>query len=231
VRPAERDSLLLVLSAAAGSADAWSYFGIGHSFVANMTGNTVLIGVALVHLNGDFLHPLLSLAGYAVGVIAGALLTRKVNPQTFWPRAVSRTIFIEALLLCLAEILWSLRIHASSSVSPGRDGLLALVAFAIGTQSGAMLQMKIPGVVTTYITGTWTNLMSSVARLFSRGRKTAKGGILSFEERLMLQAGVLSVYLLSAVLTGLLLRFIPTAAGALPAAAVSFTAIYGVVRN
>lgn len=227
----ERDSLLLVLSAAAGSADAWSYFGIGHSFVANMTGNTVLIGVAMAQHNGDLLHPLLTLAGYAPGVLAGAMLTRKINPRNCWTRVVSGTILVEALVMWLAEISWSLRIHLSPAAAPGRDSLLAVVALAIGIQSGAMLQMKIPGVATTYITGTWTNLMSGLTRLFSREKKLPGGSIASFEERLLLQAGVLAAYLLSAVLTGLLLRFIPAAAGVLPAAAVSFTAFYGLLRT
>jgi uncharacterized membrane protein YoaK (UPF0700 family) len=40
VRRIERDLLLLLLAVAAGSADGWSYFGLGHAFVANMTGTT-----------------------------------------------------------------------------------------------------------------------------------------------------------------------------------------------
>jgi len=44
MRVSERDLLLLILAVSAGSADGWSYFGIGHAFVANMTGNTVLLG-------------------------------------------------------------------------------------------------------------------------------------------------------------------------------------------
>lgn len=56
MRRSERDALLLMLAIAAGSADGWSYFGLGHAFVANMTGNTVLLGIA-VFLHGDLLHP------------------------------------------------------------------------------------------------------------------------------------------------------------------------------
>jgi uncharacterized membrane protein YoaK (UPF0700 family) len=230
MKPAERDLLLLVLSIAAGSADAWSYFGIGHSFVANMTGNTVLIGVALAHENGEILHPLISLTGYAGGVVAGALITRNINPQTRWPRVVSSTILLEALLMWIAEACWSMRVRFSPPSTLGRDSLLAIVAFAIGMQSGAMLQMKVPGVVTTYITGTWTNLMSGVARLISHGKRPLKHGTRALEERLLLQAGTLSAYLLSAVLAGWLLRFAPAAAGALPATAILFAALYGLVR-
>ena len=37
-------------------------------------------------------------------------------------------------------------------------------ALAMGMQSGAMVQLKIPGIVTTYITGTWTTLVSGLVR-------------------------------------------------------------------
>ena len=39
--------MLLVLTLAAGSVDAISYLGLGHVFTAMMTGNTVLLGLAL----------------------------------------------------------------------------------------------------------------------------------------------------------------------------------------
>ena len=50
----ERDVRLLMLAASAGSADGWSYFGFGHAFVANMTGNTVLLGLAVFQPHGDW---------------------------------------------------------------------------------------------------------------------------------------------------------------------------------
>jgi len=219
----------MLLAAAAGSADAWSYFGIGHSFVANMTGNTVLVGVALARKHGDWLHPLISLCGYATGVITGALLTRHVKPEDSWPRAVSRTLLLESALLSLGEAGRMWMTHAGHLAHPNL--LLGVVAFAIGMQSGTMLQMRIPGVVTTYITGTWTNLMSGVARLISSGERSRKSEVVRLEERLLLQAGILSTYLLSAIMAGILLRYLPALAGALPASAVLIVALYGLVRT
>ena len=71
MKDSERDGLLLVLAAASGSADGWSYFGLAHSFVANMTGNTVLLGISIFHAHGDIAHPLLAIAGYVAGVALG----------------------------------------------------------------------------------------------------------------------------------------------------------------
>ena len=47
MRVVERDVLLGVLAVSAGSADVWSYLGLGHAFVANMTGNTVFLGMSI----------------------------------------------------------------------------------------------------------------------------------------------------------------------------------------
>lgn len=231
MRPAERDLLLMLLAVAAGSADAWSYFGLSHSFVANMTGNTVLIGVAMVSHGGDFAHPLIALSGYAAGTIAGALSTRKVNPENIWHKAVSWTLLIEAFLIAAVEVGWATLPRTNDSRPLEHDVLLGCLAVAVGIQSGAMLRLRIPGIVTTYITGTWTNLMSGIARLLSREMPAARREKKGFEERLELQGAVLVSYLLSAVAAGWLLRYMPVAAGALTTTAVFFTALYGLTRG
>jgi uncharacterized membrane protein YoaK (UPF0700 family) len=47
-----RDILLLVLTWAAGSVDAISFLALGRVFTANMTGNTVLLGLHLAQEQG-----------------------------------------------------------------------------------------------------------------------------------------------------------------------------------
>ena len=44
-----KTSLLLTLAFAAGYVDALGYLGLGGVFTANMTGNTVLLGILLAH--------------------------------------------------------------------------------------------------------------------------------------------------------------------------------------
>jgi uncharacterized membrane protein YoaK (UPF0700 family) len=46
------DRWLLVLAAVAGSIDGVSYLKLGEVFTANMTGNTVLLGLAAGQANG-----------------------------------------------------------------------------------------------------------------------------------------------------------------------------------
>lgn len=234
MRETERDVLLYFLAISAGSADGWSYFGLGHAFVANMTGNTVLAGMAVFQKGGDVSHPLLSLCCYATGAASAAFFTRKVRLGIVWDRAITLTLLLEAFIMAAAATAWvALRLHPPFNVLPFSyfTLLLGCVAFAIGLQSGAMLQLNIPGVVTTYITGTLTNLMSGLVRFTSRKNHQPRAQRLNFEERLVMQAGILVIYFLSAVLTGWLFRHYPLAVGALSAGSVFIVAIYAAVNT
>lgn len=235
MRTGERDLLLMILAVSAGSADGWSYFGIGHAFVANMTGNTVLLGVDVFRHGSDILHPGIAIGCYAAGVLLASFLTRNVRQGDSWPRVVSATLLLESILLIASEIGWIAILHHSGgeyrSIVADRNLLLGGVAFAVGMQSGAMVQLKIPGVVTTYITGTWTSLMSGIVR-FATGREGTPGRQkIALEERLLLQGAVLAVYFLAAMLTGWILRNLPAAVGALPAAAVLTVAVFGLTHD
>ncbi|HYL32917.1 MAG TPA: DUF1275 family protein [Stellaceae bacterium] len=73
------ESLLLaaLLALGAGFVDAYGYIGLGHVFVANMTGTTVLLGVAAAHGDGSLsAHYILTVGAFAAGAVIGALLKR-----------------------------------------------------------------------------------------------------------------------------------------------------------
>ena len=131
----ERDVRLLILAVTAGSADCWSFFGLGHAFVANMTGNTVLLGFAVFQNHRALLHPAIALASYAAGVLIGSFLTSDVRPDQGWSKTISWTLMVEALLLLIAEAGWvANQLHATHS--PSLLLLLATLAVAIGSDLG-----------------------------------------------------------------------------------------------
>jgi uncharacterized membrane protein YoaK (UPF0700 family) len=234
VRSTERDVLLFLLAVASGSADAWSYLGLGHAFVANMTGNTVLTGIAVFQKNGDLAHPFVALVCYAMGAATASFFTRRVREGAVWARAVTLTLLLEAVIMAGAEGGWiAARLHAFPKAAPlsPLTVLLGCVAFAIGLQSGAMLQLKVPGIVTTYITGTWTTLMSGMARFATQKKRETPTQKLRFEERLLMQGGILAVYFLSAVLAGWLFEHQPLAVGAVAASCVMVVALYAAARG
>jgi uncharacterized membrane protein YoaK (UPF0700 family) len=234
MRDSERDLLLVVLAISAGSADGWSYFGLGHAFVANMTGNTVLVGMSALGYQRDLLHPAIAIGCFVMGVMLAAILTRRARPGATWPRQISASLLLESILLIGAEIAWAALSpsygHAPGFVSRDHHIILGAVAFAMGMQTGAMLQLKIPGVVTTYISMTYASLTSGLVR-FASGKKGTERKNLSFEERLLLQGAILAVYFFSAMFTGWVLKSFPSAVGAIPGGAVLIVAVFGMARG
>ncbi|HSF58280.1 MAG TPA: YoaK family protein, partial [Candidatus Binatia bacterium] len=73
-----REAMLLLLTLAAASVDAISYLGLGQVFTAMMTGNTVLLGLALAQGEAlAALRSILALIGFAIGVFAGAIIVER----------------------------------------------------------------------------------------------------------------------------------------------------------
>jgi uncharacterized membrane protein YoaK (UPF0700 family) len=229
VHTAERNILLCALAVSAGSADVWSFFGLGHAFVANMTGNTVLLGASVFLNRAGMLHPFVSLCCYGAGTVAAALITRNVEAGVVWARPISWALLLEALVLTGAEAGW-IAAHFGHH-QPSLILLLGVVAFGIGAQSGAMVRLKVPGVVTTYITGTWTTMISGLAVFKAQAHRETPGQKVEVEERLLTQAVILAFYFCSAVLTGWLFRRQPPLVGGLSAALSLFAGIYGIART
>ena len=68
---------LLVLTAGTGLVDAVSYLGLGHVFVANMTGNIVFLGFAANRTSGlSASLALIALAAFMFGAAAGGAAGR-----------------------------------------------------------------------------------------------------------------------------------------------------------
>ena len=72
--------LLLALTVVTGVVDAVSILRLGRVFVANMTGNVVFSGFALVGAPGFSLSAsLAALAGFLVGALGGGALTGRLG--------------------------------------------------------------------------------------------------------------------------------------------------------
>jgi uncharacterized membrane protein YoaK (UPF0700 family) len=81
-----RNTLLLLLTCAAGYVDAIGYRGLDRVFTANMTGNTVLLGLALAEADSQAaLRAGLALVGFLVGSALGAWVIGRNQPANVWP--------------------------------------------------------------------------------------------------------------------------------------------------
>ena len=148
------------------------------------------------------------LACYALGVAAGTWLSRTpaagAGRPTFpaeapWPRAVTAVLAVQLLLLISAVSLayWLRPVPGSRPAYC----LVAAGAASVGLQSAAVATLKLPGVMTTYVTGTWTTMIAGMTRRLTGSAQPAPNG-----RHLRLQAAVLAVYCSSAAGAVVLMR-------------------------
>ena len=105
-RGTETERWLLALALAGGFVDVASYLGLGHVFTANMTGNTVLLGVALARGSGsDAIHSAAALGGFCLGAAAGMALIRA---EGAWPGRSAPGLLLEAGALLPLLVIWAL---------------------------------------------------------------------------------------------------------------------------
>jgi uncharacterized membrane protein YoaK (UPF0700 family) len=158
-----RDAMLTSLSLAAGCVDAVGYLGLGQVFVANMTGNTVLLGLAIGQADGrDVLQSGTALAGFVLGVAVGAAIVERGPERTAWTQAVTAALGLELVILVTFAAGWLLGGSEPSGVAMYL--LIAWSALAMGVQSAAVRRLQVAGVATTYITGTLTSLTARTVR-------------------------------------------------------------------
>lgn len=228
MRSTQRDKLLILLAITSGSADGWSFVGLGNAFVANMTGNTVLLGLSVAGAHG-FLHPLIAIVSYVFGVAIGTTLTRKVSKESVWDVAVSRVLLLETFFLTATTAGWM--VFKGFPPSRWKEFLLAGLATALGLQSGGMLSLQLPGIVTTYITGTWTTLVSGVTLVGEPEQRRLPQDTSSFQERLITQIFFLAAYFSAAIATGYTLGHLRWLIGAICIVPCLTVAIYGLVAE
>ena len=162
-----RNRLLLLLAWVAGGVDAISYLRLGGVFTANMTGNTVLLGLALGQLERQAaVRSSLALVGFLVGVALGAWTANRGRHHALWPPAFTISLGLEGVLLAILAVVWH-RVGDPDVNPMARAGLIVLSALAMGLQSAVARRINISGIATTYITGTLTNL---IARLVTEVR-------------------------------------------------------------
>jgi len=203
--------MVLVLTWAASGVDAISYLGLGHVFTANMTGNTVLLGLAIGQGQGlAALRSIIALVAFAVGAALGAIVVEEGGHPTEWPATVTRAVWAEGVILALFAAIWHLGPRSGATLYV----LISMSALAMGIQSAAIRHLKVPGVATTYITGTLTSLVAEFTTRLYRWRISplaAAGQSASLElaearryHGARLQALVLLVYVFAGVVSGFL---------------------------
>ncbi|HEY6305716.1 MAG TPA: YoaK family protein [Candidatus Angelobacter sp.] len=213
---------VLLFTGVAGSVDAITYL-TAHVFTANMTGNAVLLGIAAGQGNGKAaVSSLVALVAFVGGVVLGAGIVGEGDAASA-PADVRRAVWLETFILAIFVV-----VCFAPLPLPGRVTVLLLIVssgLAMGLQSAAVRRLKLPGIATTYITGTITILFSGLVHHWRPAR--AGGGAtpadanvgftpVSQKHSLVLQAEVFFSYTIAALACAAFHTYWPSGIAVLP---------------
>ncbi len=143
VQPLE--AVLVALTFVTGIVDAVTYLDLGHVFAANMTGNVVLLGFALVGADQvSASASLVSLGAFLVGAGLGGRLARAL--QSTQQRWIVTSLSLEGGLLLAAMLCAKLRPSTSDAA------IVGILALAMGIRNATMRRVGIPDLTTTVLT-------------------------------------------------------------------------------
>jgi uncharacterized membrane protein YoaK (UPF0700 family) len=161
----------LSLTAIGGFVDAVGYIALFQIFTANMSGNSVHIGMYLGKESWlELARPLCAVVSYVVGM-ALTRIAVEIAGRRDVRRIASLTLTVEAILLLVFA-------HATPAMhlgqivdqqSPGYFALVVVLAFAMGVQTGTLTHIGALTIYTTFVTGTLTKLTESLTRVLFWG--------------------------------------------------------------
>jgi uncharacterized membrane protein YoaK (UPF0700 family) len=155
----ERNAMVVLLAVNSGLTDATGYLALGGAFSSVMTGNMVLLGLSVGSAAGALaLHAAAAVLAFVCGCAIGTRVAgTPIGGDPIWPRAITRALSLQAAVVAIYAVMWW--------ATGGRPGplmqlaMLTLNALALGVQSSAVQRFGVPGLSTTYLTGTLTTVV------------------------------------------------------------------------
>ncbi|GAA2940240.1 YoaK family protein [Microbacterium luteolum] len=149
--------MMMVLTFVTGLVDAVGFLGLDRVFVGNMTGNIVILGMAVAGADDlPVLGPAIALATFTIGAYIGGMVLRRRRKE--WSGGVSLLLLTGALVLALLGVAYLLPDWAESDVLE----LIAssTTAAAMGMQAAVARSLAVADVTTVVVTSTLTSLAS-----------------------------------------------------------------------
>jgi uncharacterized membrane protein YoaK (UPF0700 family) len=154
---------LVALTAGTASLDVTAFFRLGGVFASVMTSNLVFVGVAVVKTEAAFgARCAVAILSYIVGVGLGSAIAPPSGQENRLGTRPLSLLLTGELALLVAYTIWWMALDARPA-GWTRLALLGVIALAMGSQSAAARQLGNPNAGTTYLTGTLTSVISSLA--------------------------------------------------------------------
>lgn len=153
--------LMLTLTFSTGIVDAVGYLGLERVFAGNMTGNVVILGMAAAGADDLALGgPLIALAGFLCGALAGGRVLRPAESGTWSDRIGVLFAAVGAILAALSATLFVVGTVPPSSVLLL---IVVLLAIAMGAQAATARHLAVKDVTTVVVTSLITGLAADAA--------------------------------------------------------------------
>jgi len=164
-------SLMLALTFSTGVIDAVGYLGLDKVFTGNMTGNVVILGMALVGGSGlPVVGPLLALVGFMAGAALGGRVLRSAGPG--WTGRTTVLFSLVALvMLATAVLLFAIEDEFSRPVG---ISITTVLGAAMGIQAATARFIAVKDVTTVVVTSTITGLAADSVLGSGKGGGSAR---------------------------------------------------------
>ena len=200
-------ALMLVFTFTTGIVDAVGYLGLDRVFTGNMTGNVVILGMALVGGNNlPILGPALALVGFMVGAAIGGRVL-KGTTGAWTARSTWLFAVVGVVMLILAIVL----LVSGDPSHPLGVTVTTTLGGAMGLQAATARVVAVKDVTTVVVTSTITGLAAD--SVFGSGKGGGSGR----------RAAAVSLILLGALSGAALLKW-HLGAGLLAAGAIALGA-------
>jgi uncharacterized membrane protein YoaK (UPF0700 family) len=146
--------LMLALTFSTGVIDAVGYLGLDRVFTGNMTGNVVILGMALTGADGlPVVGPVIALVLFMIGALVAGRTLRPV-PAGWSGRSTALFAIVGVVLLAAAVPF----LVIDDPVEPVKLAVTGALGLAMGIQAGAARHIGVKDVTTVVVTSTLVGL-------------------------------------------------------------------------
>ncbi len=165
--PGGKLATALSLTAVGGYVDAVGYIALFQIFTANMSGNSIHLGMGAGEFNlVDLLRPLCAIVSYVAGLIIARIVIG-AGARSNLQRITSITLGLEAILLFVFSLARP-AMHLGQIVdlqSPSYFGLVALLSLAMGIQAATLTHLGPLTIYTSFVPGILAQFSKAFTRL------------------------------------------------------------------
>ncbi|MCU1481683.1 MAG: hypothetical protein JWQ19_2469 [Subtercola sp.] len=165
--------LMLALTFSTGVVDAVGYLGLDRVFTGNMTGNVVILGMALAGADGlPIIGPVVALLSFMLGAVIAGRVLRPIK-DGWTARSTGLLTAVAAIMVALAV---TLILYGGTPPQPQEYIVTMFLAIGMGIQAGTARHIGVKDVTTVVVTSTITGFAADSRLAGGKGQPWFRRG-------------------------------------------------------